>query len=64
MTKKNQNIERLSYSVSEAAQALGVSSRTLSAFIKSGALPHIKIGTRVLIEVEALRKFIESRQQL
>ena len=63
MKEKNQNVERLSYSVSEAAQAVGVSARTLNGFIKDGSLPHVRIGKRILIEIEALKRFIESRQQ-
>ena len=63
MTKKNQNIERLSFSVQEAAAAIGVSSRTLHDFIKSGSLAHFRMGTRVLIPADALRQFIESRTQ-
>jgi excisionase family DNA binding protein len=63
MTKKNENIERLTYSILEAAAAIGVSGKTLQGYIRSGALPHVRIGTRVLIEVEALKRFIESRQQ-
>ena len=61
--KKNSNIERLSYSVQEAAQAIGVSSRTLHDFVKSGALAHFRMGTRVLIPAETLRQFIEQRTQ-
>ena len=58
------NVERLTYSVPETAQAIGVSSRTIHNYIKDGALPCVRIGTRVLIEVEALREFIAGRKQM
>jgi len=61
--KKEQHIERLAFSVREAAAALGVSSRTLHDFVKTGSLPHFRLGARVLIPADALRNFIEQRTQ-
>ena len=61
--KKNQTIDRLSYSVSEAAQAIGVSSRTVHDFIKNGTIAHFRMGTRVLIPADELRAFISRRTQ-
>ena len=61
MKKNQQEVERLSYSVQEAAAAIGVSSRTLHDFIKNGSIAHFRMGTRVLIPADALRKFIERR---
>jgi len=63
MKKESSNVERLSYSVQEAASALGVSSRTVHEFVKDGNLAHFRMGTRVLIPADALRQFIESRTQ-
>ena len=63
MKKESSNVERLSYSVQEAASALGVSSRTIHEFVKDGNLAHFRMGTRVLIPSDALRQFIESRTQ-
>ena len=63
MTKKNQNIERLSFSVQEAAAAIGVSSRTVHDFVKNGTISHFRMGTRVLIPADALRDFIAVRMQ-
>lgn len=60
---KDQNIERLAYSVREVAATIGVSSRTLHDYIKNGDIAHFRIGTRVLIPVEALREFVASRVQ-
>ena len=59
---ENQNVERLAFSVMEAAQAIGVSSRTVRTLIKDGYLPHVKIGMRVLVEVGALRTYLASRR--
>ena len=61
--KKILNVERLTFSIAETAEALGISSRTVHTLIKSGALPCVRIGTRVLVEVEALREFIANRKQ-
>ena len=63
MKKESSNVERLSYSVQEAASALGVSSRTVHEFVKDGNIAHFRMGTRVLIPADALRQFIESRTQ-
>jgi excisionase family DNA binding protein len=61
--KKEQSIDRLSYSVSEAAQAIGVSSRTVHDFIKNGTIAHFRMGTRVLIPADVLLAFIAQRTQ-
>ena len=63
MTKEVTNIERLSYSVQEAAAAIGVSSRTLHDYIKNGSIAHFRMGTRVLIPADKLKAFIEQRTQ-
>ena len=62
--KNEQNIERLSYSVREAATAIGVSSRTIHGFVKDGRIRHFRMGTRVLIPADALREFIAQRTQV
>ena len=61
--EKHKNVERLSYSVSEASAAIGISSRMLHDFIKNGAIPHFRMGTRLLIPAVALQRFIEQRTQ-
>ena len=60
---KGQEIERLAFSVQEAAEAIGVSSRMLHDYIRDGSIPHFRMGTRVLIPADELRKFIERRTQ-
>ena len=59
--EKVQEVGRLALSVQETAAAVGVSSRTIRTLIKSGDLPHFRLGARVLVEVEALRQFVEER---
>lgn len=51
-------IERLTASVAEAAEMLGVSERTVYNLTKSGRLPHKKIGTRILYSIDGLRRFV------
>ena len=59
--EKTENIERLTYSISEVAKTLGVSSRTVHTIIKRGELGHMRVGTRVLVPADVLRQFIEQR---
>jgi excisionase family DNA binding protein len=63
MSEKNGQVERLAFSIAETAQALGVSSRSVHDYVKNGSIPHFRMGTRVLIEVAALREFIAGRTQ-
>jgi len=46
----------LTYSVAEAARALGVGRNTVYELIRTGQLPHIKLGRRLLISRAALRE--------
>ena len=55
------NIDRLSYSILEVAETLGISSRTVHSLIKRGELPHFRVGQRVLIPADGLREFIAQR---
>lgn len=47
--------ERLSYTVPEAARALGVSERSIYNRIYDGTLTRVRVGRRVLIPAAALR---------
>ncbi len=49
-------VQRLTYSVDEAAEALGISRASAYEAIRRGEIPHIKIGKRILIP----RSFLES----
>jgi excisionase family DNA binding protein len=54
---------RLCYSVSEAAEQLGVCRNHLYSYIDTGDLPSFKLGQRRLINREALDEFRLSLQQ-
>ena len=60
---KKEQIERLSFSIQEVAVAIGVSSRTVHDLVRKGSIEHFRVGQRVLIPAEALRRFIEQRTQ-
>ena len=42
----------------EAARSLGISPRTLWAHTKSGAVPHVRLGRRILYPVRELRDWL------
>jgi excisionase family DNA binding protein len=46
--------QRLTWTVEEAATLLGISRATAYEAAKTGALPHIKIGRRILVPVAAI----------
>ena len=48
-------------SVKEAADFLGLKVATVYKYRMIGAVPYIKIGTRVLFDPERLRKWIDER---
>jgi excisionase family DNA binding protein len=50
-------LEAIAYSKAEAADALSVSSRTISYLIADGTLVARKLGARTLIDVESLRAY-------
>jgi len=54
-------IERLGYSIAEAAHMLGISERFVYRLIDADTLPKIKIGRRVLIPAPALLRLIGER---
>ncbi|WIA57632.1 helix-turn-helix domain-containing protein [Sphingobium sp. WTD-1] len=51
--------ERLSYSVTDAAHALGISERSIYNLIYGGKLRRMKIGRRVVIPAADLRSILE-----
>ena len=53
--------ERMAISVYEAAKALGVHHRTVRRYIELGILPSVKLGRRVLIPLEALRRLLDAQ---
>ena len=56
MIKQN---ERLTYSISEAAFALGISRPKMYQLIQSGDIPSFQIGTRRLISRAGLAEWVQ-----
>ncbi len=52
--------ERLTLSVTEAAEALGIGRATAYECVKTGELPSIKIGGRILIPTKLLRDLLNN----
>ena len=51
-------MEKLAYSVAEAANALGIGRSKMYELVMSGAVPSITLGNRRLIPAHRLREFI------
>jgi excisionase family DNA binding protein len=45
----------------QAARALGISERSLFSATKSGTIPFVRIGSRVLYSVDALKKWVDQQ---
>lgn len=56
-------IERLALSLDETAEALGLSRRKLQQLIAAKELPVTRIGRRVVVPVDALRKWLADRAE-
>lgn len=53
-------IEKLMYSTAEAAEALGISTRTMARWIKDGRIKAVRMGGRIWrISVEEIRRITE-----
>lgn len=61
LQKKDDELQFVSVSVPVAARLLGISARTAWKLVKAGELPSFRIGTRVLIQYNALIAFTEQR---
>ena len=55
--------EPLTYSVSEAADALRIGLRKMHYLLATGAIPSFKIGSRRLVAAADLRAFVEQQLQ-
>jgi excisionase family DNA binding protein len=56
----NLETERLTMSVPEAARALGISRGHAFAMVHSGELPSLRLGKRLLVPVDALRRMVNA----
>jgi excisionase family DNA binding protein len=54
----NHSDERLAFTIDEAAQALSLSRSTMKAAIRSGTVPAIRMGRRVMIPKHGLLELI------
>lgn len=54
-------IEKLTYSVREAAEALGVSESKMYQIIRMDGFPLVKLGGRNLISVKGLARWVEEQ---
>lgn len=54
------NGERLTYTVEEAAEKLGISRPVAYQAVNRGDIPVIRIGRRILVPVAALEKLLNS----
>lgn len=53
--------EKLTYSVSEVAEVLGISRPKVYDLLHRDDFPSFKIGGRVLVSVEGLRRWVEAQ---
>lgn len=58
-----QTNERLTYSVREAAQLLGLSRNSVYQAIMKGEIPHMKVGKRLLIPRAQLDRMLNGEMQ-
>ena len=56
-------MDKLAYSITEAAQVLGVSRPTLYALLDQPGFPAFRVGNRRLISVEGLRDWVRNQAQ-
>ena len=52
--------ERVTYTVAEVAQALGIGERQAYQAVHAGTIPSIRIGTRTLIPRRALQRLLDA----
>ena len=55
-------MDRLAYSVEEAAESLGIGRTAVFGLVRSGVIRSFKLGKRRLISDSALREFVEHEE--
>ena len=58
--RRDEQPERLTYSVEEAATVLGISRAFAYEAVQRGDIPHLRIGRRILIPRSALQRLVDS----
>lgn len=61
--KNKVDIQPLAFSMSEAAQVLGVSRPTLYKYVNREDFPSFKLGNRTLVSAEGLREWVRQQTQ-
>ena len=56
-----QNVPRLALTIPEAARSIGISVRSLWTKINMKEIPHLRIGRRVVVPVDLLRKWLDEQ---
>jgi len=51
---------KITYSIAEASKVLGISKTNTYKYANEGLLPSLKIGSRILIPVQALEEFVRN----
>ena len=57
-------MERLAYSVEEAAYQINLSTKTIRRMIYSGSIPYVRHGKRILILSNDIKEFLEDRRTI
>lgn len=55
------DLDRLAYSVEETAHVLGTSTYTVYKLVREGVIPSMRVGRRVFIPVEPLKRMLDPR---
>ena len=59
--QRKMTVEKLSLRLREAAQALGISERTLWSLCQRDEIPHVKTGRVVLFPIASLKQWLEEQ---
>ncbi|WP_418465388.1 helix-turn-helix domain-containing protein [Faecousia sp.] len=54
-------MEKLTFTVKEAAQAANVSIPTLYAWAKTAGFPVVKVGRKLVVPIDAFRRWLEEQ---
>jgi len=62
MQKNVEGVQPLAVNLNQAGQLIGVSRWAIRAAIAQGRIPAIRVGRRVVVSVEALKRFLERNE--
>lgn len=55
------DVPKLALTAAEAAEALGVSERHITALVARDEIPHLRLGHRVVFPLDVMREFMRGR---